>query len=110
MSFVVTSPVIFSRQYGTRRLEFVLDNKSTYDLTPSGVSRSATGGFFTTDPAEVKAKTDNGAAGVAQDAQGATDGLECLIAYDGPDGWKIITYAVMPYKAPNPPETKVHRA
>jgi len=93
--------------YGTRRLEFILDNKSTYDLSPSGVSVFATSGTFTTNPADVKAKTDGGAAGVAQDTLGATDGLECLVAYDGPDGWKIITYAVMPYKASTPPETKI---
>lgn len=96
-------------QYGKRRLEFIMDNKSTYDLTPSEVSFFATSGSFTTAPIEVKAKTDKGAAGVAQDAKGAMDGLECLIAYDDPDGCKIIIYAVMPYKAATPPKIKVYR-
>lgn len=55
----------------------------------------------------VKAGTSGGAASVVQDSQNFTDRLESLIAYSAPDGWKIVIWSLMPYRADHEPQAKV---
>lgn len=93
-------------QPGTRTLGFLLDNHTSWELKPGRVSTFATSGSFTTKPVAVPAKDADGAAGVAQDFQGSTEGLVGVVVYDGPDGWKIVTYAQMPFKASEVPVSK----
>lgn len=34
-----------------------------------------------------------------QEKLGQTDGVECVISYDGPDFWKAVIYAKVPFKS-----------
>lgn len=81
---------------------------------PSEVSFYATSGTFTIAPAMVAARIDSttpmrGIGGTVQNKQGSTEGIRCINAYDQPDGWKLITYAEVPFEASTPPRIVVCR-
>lgn len=96
-----------SYQWGDRRIEFQINNRTQWNFTPSSVPSHATGGIFTTQPSAIPAHS-KGSGGVVQQKAAQTTGIQCVLSYKGPDYWKAITYAAVPRNLESEkPSTKV---
>lgn len=85
----------------------MIENRSKWQFSPSTVAHLEISGSFTTEPAAVSQGNMKGNGGTAEIERSATKGIEVIASYDGPDKFKLVIYALLPYYASTDPVCKV---